>query len=288
MKTDDPYNLRPIWNRLLEIYNVYAAICKKNNLRHYITDGASLGARRHSGFIQWDDDLDISMPRPDYEKFLEIAGRELPSHLKLVYWKNTPELPVLFAKVQETREDVVAEVEQEVGWKLSNGLYLDILPIDGYPENRLYCKWIYFRDLLLIPLERFHIRKFGHLTRKGKIAWVCGMFMSIFVPWLWKSSQLLAIHDKTLKATPFEKSKMTGRCCQRPNLFRRKPVPREIWGEPVEREFDVQTACFPQNLDAHLKNEYGPTYMTPPPEANRRPCHTFRWRYPWWLGPTAE
>ena len=288
MKTEDPFNLRPIWDALLDIYNDYASLCKKHGLRHYVTDGASLGARRHKGFIQWDDDLDISMPRPDYEKFLALAEKELPKHLKLVYWKNTPELPVLFAKIQDSREERVHEVEAKVNHILSNGLYLDIIPVDGYPEGALRCLWIKWRDLFLIPIERYYIRKYAHLSSKGRVAWICGMFMRFFVPWLNSPYKLLQIHDRSLKATPFETSKMTGRCCQRPNLFRRVPVPREIWGEPVEREMDVQTAFFPHDLDAHLQNEYGPNYMTPPPEIARHPGHSFAWRYPWCFGPTCS
>ena len=287
MKTEDPFNLRPIWDALLDIYNDYAALCRKHGLRHYVTDGASLGARRHNGFIQWDDDLDISMPRPDYEKFLAIAQRTLPAHLKLVYWKNTPELPVLFAKIQDSRIERIREVERQIGRKLSNGLYLDIIPIDGYPVGKWTCRWIWIRDLFLIPIERYYIRDYHHLTKKGRIAWFCGMFLRFLVPWLNTPSKLLAIHDRSLRKFPFETAKFTGRCCQRPNVFRRVPVLQEIWGDPVEHEFDEQTVMVPHDLDAHLRNEYGPNFMTPPPAACRKPGHSLDWYYPWYLGPTG-
>ena len=78
------YGLRPLWDALYEIYEEFAKICDKHGLRYYAFAGTLLGAIRHNGFIPWDDDLDVAMPRPDYEKFIQISKTELPRHLNFV------------------------------------------------------------------------------------------------------------------------------------------------------------------------------------------------------------
>ena len=67
----------------LSLLEKYIEICSKYNLRYYALGGTLLGAVRHKGFIPWDDDMDLGMPRKDYEKFLEICKKELPDHVIL-------------------------------------------------------------------------------------------------------------------------------------------------------------------------------------------------------------
>ena len=66
------YDLDKLHFVLVEILDYFVSICEKNNLRYFLVYGTALGAYRHKGFIPWDDDLDVAMPRKDYQKFLEI------------------------------------------------------------------------------------------------------------------------------------------------------------------------------------------------------------------------
>ena len=68
----------------IEIVKEVVKICDKHNLLYYMIGGTMLGAIRHKGFIPWDDDVDLGMPREDYEEFLKIASKELPDYLKIV------------------------------------------------------------------------------------------------------------------------------------------------------------------------------------------------------------
>ena len=156
MKSEDPFGLRPLWDASLGIYREIAKICERHGLRYYVTDGTALGAVRHKGFIPWDDDFDMSMPRPDYEKFKKIFMAELPPHLKFVDFHNTPEFGLLFGKVQDCRRDKIEALEKVVGFQLSNGLFIDIFPIDGYPRSRFVGKVVYFLS-----------RIFGRIARRG-------------------------------------------------------------------------------------------------------------------------
>ena len=74
-------------------------VCKKHKLRYYLIGGTLLGAVRHSGFIPWDDDVDIAMPRTDYEKFKNIIGQYLPANNKSLQTYSLGNYPIHFLKV---------------------------------------------------------------------------------------------------------------------------------------------------------------------------------------------
>ena len=130
-------NLRPLWNALLEVYKVFAAICDKHGLRYCADTGTALGAVRHGGFIPWDDDMDIQMPRPDYDKFVEIAPKELPQGYAWLDRFNCPEYDHPFGKVIVTDQAVVDKIAQESGLSIGLGIFVDIFPLDGFPDTQI-------------------------------------------------------------------------------------------------------------------------------------------------------
>lgn len=137
------YNLRPLWDAILDVYQAFAEVCDKHGLRYYATGGTALGAMRHEGFIPWDDDFDLVMPRPDYIKFMEIYYNELPSNFKAIDFRHSADYPYMFGKVYETRKKVISQVSNESNLKLEQGIFIDIIPIDGMPKAELPFKlWI--------------------------------------------------------------------------------------------------------------------------------------------------
>ena len=75
---EDNSELRKLQLTILDLIKMFAEICEKHHLRYFMVGGTMLGAARHQGFIPWDDDVDMGMPRPDYEKFIKIVNDELP------------------------------------------------------------------------------------------------------------------------------------------------------------------------------------------------------------------
>jgi len=278
--------LKPIWEELLKIYKIFADICGRHNLRYYVTDGSAIGAVRHKGFIPWDDDFDVSMPRPDYDKFMRVASDELPSHLQTVDWKNTPEFPLLFGKIQNTSREVIQRVEQEAGIFLSGGLYIDIFPIDGYPESRLERM---MTKMLVIPLScitRFRCTALNHQTKKGCIVWLAGLFFNMLCPWM-SGQSCKRICEGFLLRHPFKDSRYTGRASLRLTLLNRAPIPKEWWSSGECVSFCGMRVPVPENYDAYLRLYYG-NYMVHPPVEKQTPSHQYSWRCPWWLGPTNQ
>src|SRR4028118_681017 len=117
-------DLRRAQKRMLEILDVFDAICRKHNINYWLISGTLLGARRHGGFIPWDDDLDVAVLRSDYEKLLSILKDELPSNLKLQHKGTDENYWLHWAKIRDTQSRYY-----EKGTELDNlhhiGIFID-------------------------------------------------------------------------------------------------------------------------------------------------------------------
>ena len=284
MLSEDRFGMMPLWNHLLYLLSEIDSICKRHKLRYYVTDGNALGAVRHKGFIPWDDDLDISMPRPDYEQFCRFAKDELPHYLKVVNWQTTPEFFFLFGKVQDTRPEKVHEIEQKIKMPLSNGLFIDIFPIDGYPETTLSRLCLKFQYLFLRPIHRYRMSPYGIQSRKGKLLWLFGMVLSAVVPSWRRPGDMMSKMQSLVTRFPYDSSRLTGRTCSRMTILQRKPVDKSIWGNGVLMEFHDTQVVVPSDVDAHLKSEFG-DYMRLPPIEKQCPTHSYSYDCPWKYGP---
>lgn len=285
MKSYDPFKMRPQWDALLEIYMEVAKVCDRYGLRYWFAEGNAIGALRHRGFVPWDDDIDIIMPRPDYEKFVAVAESELPSYLKHWNWRDVSEWRFTMGKVQDTRESRVLEVEREVGHVLSNGLYIDILILDGFPEGR-FAAFIYkFKMRLLGMIGRYRRTKLSSFRFKGKLEWLCGSVVSCLWPGLRTNEDVMEKIEAQMKSVPFENAKRTWRTGA--SIRVTMTFPRKIWNGTVMKEFDEIEVPLPIGYDLYLRTQYG-DYMRPPELESQKPSHSFGTHFPWWLGPMKK
>lgn len=126
---------RKVQLRELEILVEIDRICKKHGIKYWIDFGTLLGAVRHGGFIPWDDDLDISMYRPDYRKFQEVAPKELPDWLFLQNKKTDPTYTRELNKVRDLNS-LYIERHEDFTLPYKKGIFVDIFETVDYP------KWI--------------------------------------------------------------------------------------------------------------------------------------------------
>jgi len=118
--------------RMLEVLKVVDGICQKYNIPYWLSGGSMLGAVRHGGFIPWDDDLDIEMLRPDFERLMKILPKELPGHLAL-QWHTTDENYFFqFAKVRDKNSQLFERNGYDKVWK-EHGIWVDIFPLERVP-----------------------------------------------------------------------------------------------------------------------------------------------------------
>ena len=118
----------------LEILKDISDICEERSFRYFLVYGTLIGAIRHNGFIPWDDDVDIMMPRPDYEKlvmYLKAHISEYP-HLRMFNREECPEYPYMITRISDDRYKIVMENEKPYGM----GIFVDIYPYDGLGNTK--------------------------------------------------------------------------------------------------------------------------------------------------------
>ena len=119
----------------LEIFKEYLKVCERLNLKYYMAHGSLLGAIRYKGFFPFDDDIDVLMPRKDYETLLKEGQRYLPNDYFIQSCKSETEYPLAFAKIRNSKTAFIQPVLRNLD--VNQGIYIDIFPLDYYPKNRL-------------------------------------------------------------------------------------------------------------------------------------------------------
>ena len=120
--------MKKIWQVELSILDEIDKICKKHGLQYFLVHGTLLGAVRHKGFIPWDDDLDISMPRKDYDNFVKFAARELPDHLGLCLPGRNGDSFCSTTRIRDSRTSAIEQHDLDHAGNL--GIWVYILPMD--------------------------------------------------------------------------------------------------------------------------------------------------------------
>lgn len=172
-----------IWLRELEMFDAFQAICERHGLTYYLGGGTLLGAARHQGFIPWDDDFDVGMPRADYEEFLKYAEAELPAPILLQTHDTEPGFLSCHAKLRNPETTGIRYREWPDGHDYCQGIFFDIFPYDNIPDGKLRRKLHRFREQFLRKLLNngpLYTRQRKSLFRK--LAHWFSMAVNVFFP----------------------------------------------------------------------------------------------------------
>lgn len=118
----------------LEMFQMFTTVCEQLNLRYYLVNGSALGARKYEGFIEWDDDIDVAMPRTDYKVFCEKAQSLLPNHIFVQNYKTDKDFPHIYTKLRNSKTTFIETSVQHLN--MNHGIWIDVFPIDGYPDEK--------------------------------------------------------------------------------------------------------------------------------------------------------
>jgi lipopolysaccharide cholinephosphotransferase len=236
---------------MLRMLKVVDRICKKHNLNYWIDTGTLLGAVRHEGFIPWDDDLDIGMPRKDYERFIEILEDELPDDIHFQMKGSVNNCKWRWIKLRDKYSTLVQRSEQGRNVDYHQGIFIDIFPYDLVRKDFIWPKLILNRRFKFAPnkwVRKFYpffnilslvpVKLFGYNRMKK---WIINSYSK------GKGNKVATGLDITLMFFCFDSDA----------VFPLKRIKFE----------DGEFSC-PNNCHAYLTQMYG-DYMQVPPEKER-------------------
>ena len=123
---------QPRWNGILvEVFSTFISFCTRHQLRYFCAGGTAIGAVRHQGMIPWDDDIDVCMPRPDYERFRKLWHEQPVEDYELIGPESDDAYPLPSLKLCNAHTTLVEFAEIPY----LTGLYIDIFPVDGAPDD---------------------------------------------------------------------------------------------------------------------------------------------------------
>jgi lipopolysaccharide cholinephosphotransferase len=255
-------SLKEIQARELKMLKYFKKICEKYHLRYYLAGGTLLGAVRHEGFIPWDDDIDILMPRPDYNKLQKIIKRQplLPRYR--FHSSDLGNLNDPFCKLF----DLSTKVDKKwIADQYDCHLWIDIFPMDGVPEDDKEVEKIYKKVKRARRILRFMKAKDG--MGKTKLRALVKPLLKPFALLVFGKKRTVHYIERIAKKYPFEECKSVAGV-----VFGYGPeekMDRESYVEGIPMKFENCTVMAPGCYDAYLSGLFG-DYMQLPPEDKRQ------------------
>lgn len=279
-KEYDVETLNKLHNLELEILKDFVDLCEKHNLTYFGIAGTGIGALRHKGFIPWDDDIDVALPRNDFEKLLGYVEAEMGDKYLIMNTERYPNYPLMTTRMTlrgtKFKEEALKSIDAPMG------IFLDLYPYDKVSDNLKQARkqareaWFWSKILILRSIP-FPMLGFTGMTAKI-VHVICGvvhLLLKMFhVPKLW-------IYKKAHEAeTRYNYCKSVKRinffCDTKPfmNVYEVDDI------YPLQRlPYEDIMLNFPRNLHKNLSRMYG-DYMKFPPEEKRKNHFPYELEFP--------
>ena len=270
MKSLIPYKyskkeLRNLQLKNLEIFKVLKKFCEDNKLTIYFCGGCCIGTIRNQGFIPWDDDIDVFMPRDDYEKLKkmwkvkgDVKNYELVIPSKDNFTRN------LFITFNDNNTTFIKTHQADLSMNL--GIPIDILPLDGCPKSRVK-RMIQKFWALLYSIYCAQMAPKNH----GKIVTLVGKIMLLIIPIKSLRWKIVKLAEKRMTRYKISDCDYITELCSGPKAMQRE-YKKEWFEYAIYKEFEGELMPIPVGYDSYLKMAFG-NYMKLPPKEKRVPEH---------------
>ena len=245
----------------IEILDEIVRICKLHHLTYYLAGGSVLGAVRHKGFIPWDDDVDVMMPRADYKQFLEFCKKELKADYYVDDLLTNGNYYLFFAKIKKKNTIFLENVTQHYDMR-KVGIFVDIFPIDDAKKRDSLFQKMQNKAINIIRYELYCIRTGNKKGNgfKGKIKKI------IFLPF--SNKELLEFMQWLAQINNNKNFKYYVNLGSQYG-YKKQTMLKSVYYPPKQLEFCGKLYNVPNQYDVFLKQLYGEKYMELPPEEKR-------------------
>lgn len=247
----------------LTILTEFDRVCRNHHLRYYVVGGTLIGAVRHQGFIPWDDDIDVSMPRKDFKKLIKISKDEFGDKYFLQTHKTEKNCFFHYAKLRKNGTFFGEEKFEHKSFH--KGIFIDIFPLDYIPENKLLQKLIFKSFGLMSGLISSKDKSDEYLFKDKSKA-----FNFIMKPlrFILPKSFMSAIRTVIAKLSNLLSNKKLLASLSGFHGYPMEISPESWWAEGCDIKFEDKTVRAPKEYDTFLHHMFG-DYMTLPPEEER-------------------
>ncbi len=262
-----PDKMKKIWKVELAMLDEVERICKKHGLTFFLVHGSLLGAIRHKGFIPWDDDLDIAMPRADYDRFIRLAPTELKEGLSV----HTPETEEdlfwgAFARIRDSRTTGIEA--KDLGHKGDLGIWIDVLPLDvcTMDEERFAYKQKKIRHCQRLLYAKIYGSGFVQYGDMSPVLWRAYILLAHF----YSHKRLCRMLDQAVRLYTDEPSEDVAFFS---GYYKHRRLLAADFQETVKLEFEHRKMPVPAGYENYMFMSLGKDYLRYPPEEERRPKH---------------
>lgn len=254
-------DLKRLHETEVEILDEVVRICEKYDLTYFFNGGTLLGAIRHKGFIPWDDDLDIGMPRKDYDKFIELCATELDSKYMLDNKDTNRKYYLNFAKIR--KKNTIFEQDFQVNYDGPKGIWLDIFPYDN--AKSVTSKKVYIQSKLNKTIfSLLHYKNQFFLNNKKLI--LKKIIRVILKPI--SNTCLLNLQDKILRWNEKKEEYKFFVSLSTTYDYRTELIEKDKYLPTIKMEFEGKMYNVPKEYDYILTKIYA-DYMKLPPKEKR-------------------
>lgn len=245
----------------LEILDEFVRICEKHGLQYYLVGGTLLGAVRHQGFIPWDDDIDMAMPREDYDKFAVIAHEDLAPQYFYQCPETDPYYFLTYAKIRKNGTEVYEERFKDA--KFHKGVFIDIFPLDFCPTPGPVCHFLF--NVLAVMNYRGQVDSgetyVPYQELSGKIGYT---MLRVFSP-----RRLVRLRRKLLSLSKRMSSRKYVACFSGAYGYYREVFRYTWFGNGKTTQFEKQNFLAPQMMCEVVSQLFGSDFEVLPPEQQR-------------------
>ncbi|WP_276210895.1 LicD family protein [Heyndrickxia coagulans] len=256
---------------LLKMYNDILEVCIKYKLTVLLGGGSALGAIRHGGFIPWDDDLDLNMPREDYNLFIQVFDKELSDKYEITTPNSKYQTTHIFTKVYKKNTRLIDMFNSATD--TPKGIFIDIFPIENAPKSKVVralkgflSNTVYYiaASTSLYQQRNQTVEEYFSVSRVGKVNYNIRKIIG-FLASFKSYKEWYNFYDRT-----FTNSKPSNVYCipSGRNHYFGEIYSKDVLFPPRKVKFEGTIAYVPNNVDYYLKNLYG-DYMKIPPEDKR-------------------
>lgn len=260
MKELNSSDLKKIEYEMLTDISIF---CEARNIQYFLACGTALGAVRHNGFIPWDDDVDIALPRPDYEKFVNTYKSD---KYEVIDSRFDKAYPYAFAKVSDKSTTLIENLAKP----FPMGVYIDVFPIDGMPEDEKERERHLQRidwDMRLLSWKRISkTRKVGPIHKVYQI--IAKILLTPF-----SITDFVKRLDDDVHRYSYEDSAYVGHLVTKA-IWGNDAKPKKLFEKAVKHKFETGEFFIPADYDEYLTLEYG-DYMKLPPKEKQITRHDF-------------